>query len=95
MGGKALAGYNLYFDYTTDNYHKRVTTGVELFYPTFSAHVNAYLPVSDEHKARRPCRIDFTMGIPIPNASFITLWPGLYYSTARTRTTSGVALRWR
>ena len=80
LGGKALAGYNLYFDYTTDNYHKRVTTGVELFYSTFSAHINAYLPVSDEHgREEALAGIDFTMGVPIPNASFITLWPGLYY----------------
>lgn len=86
MGGQALAGYNLFFDYTTDNYHKRLTTGVEFFYPTFSAHLNAYLPVSDEHDGEEALPgIDLTLGIPMPGASFITLWPGLYYYDGKDR----------
>ncbi|HQO81166.1 MAG: hypothetical protein GXY28_10110 [Bacteriovoracaceae bacterium] len=80
MNGQALAGYNAFFDYTTDNYHKRLTIGGEFFYPTFSAHINAYLPFSDDHDGEEALPgIDFTVGIPIPNASFITLWPGMYY----------------
>jgi hypothetical protein len=84
LDGQALAGYNVFFDYTTDNYHKRLTTGAEFFYPTFSAHFNAYLPFSDEHNRREALPgIDLTLGIPIPNASFITLWPSLYYYDGR------------
>lgn len=80
LAGQAIAGYNLFFDYTTDNYHKRVGTGAELFYPTFSAHLNVYLPISDTHKGEEALPgIDLTVGIPIPNAPFVTVWPGAYY----------------
>jgi hypothetical protein len=86
LAGQAIAGYNLFFDYTTDNYKMRLGTGAELFYPTFSAHLNVYLPISDPHQGEEALPgIDLTVGIPIPNAPFITVWPGAYYYNGRDR----------
>lgn len=86
LARQAIAGYNLFFDYTTDNHHKRLGTGAEIYHPYFSAHANLYLPISDEHKGEEALPgIDMTIGIPMPNASFITLWPGLYYYNGRDR----------
>jgi len=80
LSGEALVGYNLFFDYTGDNNHKRIGTGVELFHPNFSGHLNFYLPISDDHDYEEALPgLDLTVGIPIPNASFITIWPSLYY----------------
>lgn len=80
LGGRAIAGYNIFLDHTTDNDHTRISTGAELYYPTFSAHLNIYLPMSDPHGGEEALPgIDATVGIPIPNAPFITVWPGAYY----------------
>ena len=86
LGGRAIVGYNLFFDYTTDNYHTRLGTGAEFYYQTFSAHLNVYLPISDPHHGEEALPgIDATVGIPIPNAPFITVWPGAYYYNGNDR----------
>ncbi len=80
LSGQAVAGYNLFLDYTGYNSHKRVGTGLEIFYPTVSAHLNFYLPFSDEHGGQEALPgVDLTLGVPIPNAGFISLWPSIYY----------------
>jgi hypothetical protein len=80
LSGQAVAGYNLFFDYTSDNNHKRIGTGLEFFHPSFSGHLNFYLPISDDHSGEEALPgLDITMGIPIPDASFISLWPSIYY----------------
>ncbi|MGC9325580.1 MAG: inverse autotransporter beta domain-containing protein [Desulfomonilia bacterium] len=84
MSGEAIAGYNLFFDYTDDNEHKRLGAGLEIFYPTFSGHLNVYLPISDDNHGEEALPgIDLTIGIPVPNASFISFWPGFYYYSGR------------
>lgn len=80
MNGRAIAGYNIFFDYTGYHGHKRVGTGLELYHPNFSGHLNLYIPVSDErHGEEALPGFDLTLGIPIPDASFVSVWPGLYY----------------
>jgi len=80
LSGQAFAGYNLFLDYTADNNHKRVGAGLELFYPTVSGHLNFYLPFSDEHRGQEALPgLDLTLGIPIPNVGFISVWPSIYY----------------
>jgi hypothetical protein len=86
LGGQALAGYNVFFDYTTDDYHKRLGTGLEFFHPFFSAHLNLYLPFSNEHGGEEAVPgLDLTFGIPVPNASFVTVWPGFYFYNGTER----------
>lgn len=86
LSRQVIAGYNLFIDYTTDNYHKRLGTGAEIYHPYFSAHANIYLPISDEHDGEEALPgLDLTFGIPMPNAGFITLWPGLYYYNGKDR----------
>lgn len=80
LGGQALAGYNMFLDHTTDNRHKRIGTGAEFFHRNFSAHLNLYLPFSDEHGGETAIPgLDLTFGIPVPNAPFVIVWPGAYY----------------
>ena len=86
LSGEAIVGYNLFFDYTGNNNHKRVGTGFEIFHPNFSGHLNFYLPISDDHEWEEALPgVDLTFGIPIPNASFITIWPSLFYFDGRDR----------
>lgn len=80
LSGQAIAGYNLFFDYTGDHNHKRLGAGFEIFYPTFSGHLNLYLPFSNDHKGQEALPgLDLTLGIPLPNVGFISLWPSIYY----------------
>ncbi|HHO74998.1 MAG TPA: hypothetical protein ENN05_01040 [Deltaproteobacteria bacterium] len=86
MSGEAIVGYNMFFDYTRDNNHKRVGAGLEFFHSNFSGHLNLYLPISDDHNWEEALPgVDLTLGIPIPNASFISIWPSLYYYDGRDR----------
>jgi hypothetical protein len=80
FSGQMIAGGNAFFDYTNDNNHRRVGLGAELFHPMFSGHVNAYLPLSDLNGHEEAVAgFDFNLGIPVPNAAFISIWPGFYY----------------
>jgi|GEM_PF-407655 len=80
LSGDVLAGCNAFFDYTDDNDHKRIGAGAEIYHHNFSAHTNIYLPLSDRNgREEALAGIDLTVGIPIPRASFISVWPGLYF----------------
>ncbi len=80
MNGEIVGGWNLFVDYTSDNSHKRLGTGVEVFHPNLSGHMNLYLPLSDEKGGEEALAgIDVTLGIPVPNAPFVSVWPGVYY----------------
>ena len=84
MGDRMLAGYNVFFDYTANEGHERFGTGIELYHPNFSTHLNLYLPITNEHGGQEALPgIDLTFGIPIPNASFISVWPGFYFFSGR------------
>ena len=86
MSGQIITGYNLFFDYTGDNSHKRLGAGFEVFHSAFSAHMNVYLPISGENRGKEALPgFDLAMGIPIPDASFISLWPGMYFYSGRDR----------
>lgn len=86
LGGQALAGYNMFLDYTTDNNHKRIGTGAEFFHQNFSAHLNLYLPFSSEHDGETALPgVDLTFGVPIPNAPFVIVWPGVYFYNGDVR----------
>lgn len=86
LNGLVVGGCNLFYDYTTNNYHKRFGTGLEVYHSNFSGHMNLYLPVSNENKGEEALPgIDLAFGIPIPNAPFISLCPGFYYFAGRDR----------
>lgn len=90
MSGQIVGGWNLFFDYTSNNSHKRVGTGLEVFHPNFSGHMNLYLPVSDESDNEEAVPgVDLNFGIPFPNAPFISLWPGFYYYAGKDREDMG------
>lgn len=89
-GSQVIAGYNLFLDMTTDNVQKRMGTGAEIFHPKFSAHLNIYLPTCTQHHGEEAIPgIDLTLGIPIPDAGFITVWPGIYYYGGEIQTDVG------
>ncbi|HNY65511.1 MAG TPA: inverse autotransporter beta domain-containing protein [Deltaproteobacteria bacterium] len=94
LAGKAVAGYNMFFDYTTDNNHRRVGTGAEFFHPNFSAHLNLYLPFSNEHDGEEALPgVDVAFGIPVPSAPFVVVWPGAYFYNGEDRSNmKGVSL---
>jgi len=82
MGGQAIAGYNIFYDYTDNNNHERIGTGAEMYFRNFSAHINIYLPLSGrEGREEALSGMDFTLGIPLPikDAPSISIWPGFYY----------------
>ncbi len=80
FSGQMIVGGNAFFDYTNDNNHRRVGLGAELFHPRFSGHLNAYLPLSDLNGHEEAVAgMDFNLGIPVPSASFVSIWPGFYY----------------
>ncbi|MRR14124.1 hypothetical protein EG833_01575, partial [archaeon] len=82
----AIIGGNVFADLETDNSQKRLSMGGEFFYPYFSLHANMYLPFSDAHNMREAVPgADLTFGIPLPNASFITVWSGAYFYSLRDR----------
>jgi hypothetical protein len=84
MNGHVLVGYNLFFDYSGNHGHKRLGAGLEMFFSNFSGHMNLYLPISGErHEEVALSGIDLTMGIPIPQASFVSVWPGFYFYSGR------------
>jgi hypothetical protein len=84
--GQVIGGWNLFFDYTSNNSHKRVGSGIELFHPNLSGHMNVYLPVSDESDNEEALPgLDLNFGIPIPNMPFISIWPGAYYYAGKDR----------
>jgi hypothetical protein len=84
LNGRVLGGYNLFLDYTANKGHSRIGTGIEVYHPVFSTHFNVYLPITDEKDGQEALPgFDLTFGIPIPNASFITVWPGYYYYAGR------------
>ncbi len=82
MGGQAIAGYNLFYDYTDNNNHERIGTGAEMYFKNFSAHINIYLPLSGrEGREEALSGMDFTLGIPISlkDAPYVSIWPSFYY----------------
>lgn len=80
MNGQVIGGWNLFIDYTSNNAHRRIGTGIEVFHPNFSGHMNLYLPVSGEKDGEEAVPgLDLNVGIPLPEAPFISLWPGFYY----------------
>jgi len=80
LSGEAIAGYNVFIDYTDREDHLRIGAGAEIYHPNFSGHMNVYLPVSDEKGNQEALPgIDLAVGVPIPNFSFVSLWPGLYF----------------
>lgn len=80
MNGQIVGGWNLFYDYTTNNYHKRLGGGLEVFHSYLSGHMNVYLPVSDENDEEEALAgMDFILCIPVPNAAFISVRPGFYY----------------
>jgi len=86
LNGRILGGYNLFWDYTSAEGLMRVGTGFEIYHPYFSSHLNIYLPLTDERDGREALPgFDLTFGIPIPNAAFITVWPGYYFYSGRDR----------
>jgi hypothetical protein len=90
LNGLVVGGCNLFYDYTTNNSHKRFGTGLEVYHSNFSGHMNLYLPVSNEHKGQEALPgIDLAFGIPVPNAPFVSVWPGLYYFSGKDRENMG------
>jgi len=86
LNGMMLGGGNLFYDYTSDNSYKRFGAGLEVYHPNFSGHMNLYAPVSGEHSGEEALPgIDLTFGVPLPNAPFVSLWPGIYYYAGRDR----------
>jgi hypothetical protein len=84
FSGEMIGGLNAFFDYTNDQNHRRLGLGGELFHPKFSGHVNVYLPLSDQQGNEEALPgFDFAVGIPVPNASYISVWPGFYYYNGR------------
>ncbi len=84
LNGRIVGGYNLFYDYTSAEGLMRVGAGFEIYHPLFSSHLNIYLPVTDERGGREALPgFDLTFGIPVPNASFITIWPGYYFYSGR------------
>ncbi|HPI92505.1 MAG TPA: inverse autotransporter beta domain-containing protein [Deltaproteobacteria bacterium] len=90
LNGQIIGGWNLFVDYTSNNSHKRIGTGIEVFHPNFSGHMNLYLPVSGEEDDEEALPgLDLNVGIPIPNAPFLSLWPGFYYYAGDDREDMG------
>ena len=86
LNGLVVGGCNLFYDYTSNNYHKRFGTGLEVYHANFSGHMNLYLPVSNENKGEEALSgIDLTFGIPVPNAPFVSVWPGFYYFAGKDK----------
>lgn len=96
-GDHVLGGWNLFVDYTSDNSHKRVGMGLEMYHPVVSGHMNFYLPVSDEKDGEEALPgLDLGFGIPVPNMPFISLWPGVYYYSGKDEENmSGMSLTLR
>jgi len=90
LSGLMLGGGNLFFDYTANHSHERFGAGLEVYHPNFSGHMNFYLPLSGEHDNEEALPgVDLTFDIPIPNAPFVSLWPGVYYYAGRDRENMG------
>lgn len=86
LNGLIVGGFNLFLDYTSDNSHKRLGSGLEVYHERFSGHMNIYLPLTDEKGDEEALPgIDFNVGVPVPNAPFISVWPGFYYYEGRDR----------
>jgi hypothetical protein len=86
MNGLLVGGCNLFYDYTTNNYHKRFGTGLELYHEYLSGHMNLYLPLSNENNGEEALSgVDLMFGIPVPNAPFVSVWPGFYYFAGKDR----------
>jgi len=86
FNGLILGGGNIFLDYTSDNSHKRAGAGLEAYHEKFSGHLNMYLPLTDEEDGEEALPgMDISFGIPIPNAPFISVWPGLYYFSGQDR----------
>jgi hypothetical protein len=84
LNGRIIGGYNLFFDYTSNEGHKRIGTGIEIYHPLFSTHMNLYLPISNERGGEEALPgLDLTFGIPIPDAPFISVWPGYFFYSGR------------
>lgn len=80
LSGEAIAGGNLFFDYTDENDHKRFGLGGELLHRNFSLHGNVYIPVTDERGGEEALPgFDLYAGVPLPQAPFFSVWPGVYY----------------
>jgi hypothetical protein len=84
LNGRIIGGYNLFLDYTSNEGHTRLGTGFEVYHPLFSTHMNFYLPISNERGGEEALPgFDLTFGIPLPNAPFITIWPGYFFYSGR------------
>ncbi|HOJ14116.1 MAG TPA: inverse autotransporter beta domain-containing protein [Deltaproteobacteria bacterium] len=97
MGDQLAGGWNVFFDYTSDNSHKRFGAGLEVFHPNATGHLNFYLPVSNEEGGQEALAgMDFQLGVPLPNAAFISIRPGFYYYSGEDdENKSGISLALR
>jgi hypothetical protein len=90
MNGMILGGGNIFFDYTTNNDHKRFGAGLEIYHSRFSTHLNMYLPISGSNDGQEALSgFDLTFGIPLPGAAFVSLWPGMYHYAGKDRGSMG------
>ena len=81
-----LLGGNVFFDYTSNNGHNRLGAGLEAFHPNVSGHLNFYMPLTGERNGEEALPgVDLTLGIPVPNAAFVSVWSGAYYFAGRDR----------
>lgn len=84
LSGQGIAGYNLFFDYTGDHNHKQIGAGAEFYHSDFSAHLNIYIPLSDRSGNQEALPgINLSADIPIPQAPFVSVCPGVYYFNGR------------
>ena len=80
LNGKAVAGANMFLDWSGDNHQQRLGLGGEYLAKQFSANVNVYLPLSDRHDDQKAVAgLDASVGVPIPGYEFIAVRPGIYF----------------
>ena len=79
MNEQAVAGGNIFLDWTSRNHHRRIGLGAEFLHKDFALNVNAYLPFSDT-KGREEAipGLDVSVGVPIPGYEFLSVRPGFY-----------------
>ncbi|OPZ60536.1 MAG: hypothetical protein BWY87_00408 [Deltaproteobacteria bacterium ADurb.Bin510] len=84
LNEQAMAGANLFFDWTGENHHRRLGLGGEFIHRDFAVSLNAYLPFSDRNGREEAIPgFDISVGVPIPGHEFLTVRPGAYYYNGR------------
>lgn len=79
LNGRAVAGANLFFDWSGDNHQKRLGLGGEYMTKQFSANANLYLPFSERHGGQKAVAgLDASVGVAVPGYEFIAVRPGVY-----------------